>query len=196
MQQSDDERREYFRIDDEVYLKYRVVADEVLTEQPVDHQSEMESGSNLGLTLQTLATQSNNLLAAIRKNQAEIAQYLTLLERRMELLAQSVVREQLGADSKPNTPVDLSGSGLSFRSATRLSEGDLLAVEMLLFPSHIFIRAYARVTASRPDMHPRRPYRIALTFEQITVEAREALIKHTIELQSERLRRSRERGGI
>lgn len=195
MPEVNDERREYFRIDDEVYLKYRIVDDEALTEQPVDHKLEVEGGANLGLTLQTLASQSSNLLSTIRKNQAEIAQYLTLLERRIELLSQAVMSETIGADTQPNTPVDLSGSGVSFRSSTPLKEGELLAVEMMLFPSHVFIHAYARVIASNSDMHPRRPFRIGLIFEQITEEAREALIKHTIELQSARLRRERERLG-
>lgn len=190
---TDTDQREYFRIDDEVYLKCKVVPEEMLAQQPLDGiQHDTVDAGNLGLKLQALASQSGNILAGIRKSQPEIAQYLALLDKRIELIARTVVGEQLGEALKPNTRVNLSAGGLAFPSPKALQNGTLLLVDLMLFPSHLHIQAYARVIHSeqKSEEGP-HPYCVGVDFEQISGIAREALVKHTLEIQSARLRRER-----
>jgi hypothetical protein len=184
-----EERREYFRINDTIYLKLRVLGEDE-AQQPLEEKASGDGGSdNLTLTLQSLADQSGNLLVGIRKSQPDIAHYLSLLEKRIELISRVVVGDHLGKSIEPNTPVSLSAGGISFNSEQSLAPETPLAMEIILFPSHLHIQAIGRVAYCKPNREKStQGYSLGIDFIQISDIAREALVKHTLELQSARLR--------
>lgn len=179
-----EEQREYFRIDDEVGLDWRVLE--------VHAHAALAAGlleeTDLSLRLQALSHQAAPFLAALRKRDADLAHYLHLLERQIELIARAVAGT--APDTVPRQPVTLGGGGVDFPSATAVAPGSLLEVRLVLFPSHVSIHALAEVIhcqAAAPA-----GYRIGSRFTHISETARDALVRHTLELQSERLRRQRE----
>lgn len=188
-----DERREYFRINDNIYLKLRVVNEDEAQRPLEEKRAEEDSPANLSLTLQSLTGQSANLLAGIRKSQPDIAHYLSLLEKRIELISRMVMGDHQGKSIEPNAHVNLSAGGISFSSDHALAPGTLLEMEIILFPSHIHIQTYGRVSYCKPDREKTtQRFSVGIDFTRISDMAREALVKHTLELQSARLRQAKE----
>lgn len=188
------ERREYFRIGDEIFLDYRVLPEDeyrVLREQSLEHRGKT---ADLPLQLHALTAQGSNILAAIRKTQPDIAQYLALLEKKVELLTRAVAGSQEELQVTPNSPVNLSGGGLSFHSATALAVKVPLELRLILFPHHLFIHCLGEVVhCETVSGVPGKPYHLGIDFTHISEMARDAIVRHTLELQSAQLRRARER---
>jgi hypothetical protein len=187
------ERRQFFRIDDEVYLEYRLLDEESYRQRLQMPVSRQEGEADLALQLQSLSSQSSSLLAMIRKREPEIGQYLSIVDRKLELLAQAVLGRQANLLHVPNHRVDISGNGLAFFADKALETGSRLELHLMLFPSHTMINALGKVVycTAVPSGKP-KPYRIGVEFTLLAEIARDALIRHTLELQSARLRRERD----
>jgi len=172
------ERRDAFRIDDRIYLK--VVTDGLDDKSVVDEKL----SSHLS-TLRELNYQSNHILAGIRKNHPDISQYLALLDKKINILTRIVSMEQVGADVEPNMKVNISSSGLSFKSDVAYSEGRVLSIHMVLFPNYVTITCQAKVVYCQMEGDG---LRIALDFIDLDAAEMELLIRYMIEKQSEQLR--------
>jgi len=160
-------------------------------EQPPD-----ESGDACDLLLQLhgLSIQAGNILGAIRKSHHDIAQYLCIQDKKIDMVARAVVHCQLGGAAHPNARVNLSASGLAFDSDKPLAVGIPLELRLVLFPSHLCIRTAARVVhCEAAETAPSR-HRIGVEFTGLSEVAREALVRHTLARQSALLRQKRSRG--
>ncbi len=177
------ERRDSFRIDDKIYLY--ILNDGIEERRAVDEKI----GAHLE-TLRELNQLSNPLLAEIRKSHPDIAQYLTLIDKKINSLTRIVSMDQAGGDIEPNMWVNISASGISFNSYTAYCQERVLSLRMVLFPACATIGCKARVVYSRAE---REGVRVALQFIDLDVSERELLIRYMIEKQSEQLHR-RERG--
>ncbi|MDH3355667.1 MAG: PilZ domain-containing protein, partial [Chromatiales bacterium] len=136
-------------------------------------------------TLRELNFQSNHLLATIRKSNPEFAQYLALLDKKINIMTRIVSMENIGADVEPNMKVNISSSGLAFKSDTTYSKGRILSVYMVLFPNYIVISCQVKVVYCQVEGDR---LRVAVEFLDLDPSARELLIRHLIEKQSEQLR--------
>lgn len=193
MNQHQDERREFFRIDDNIYLDYQLVTEEVYRERIAAPSAEpQQEADNVGLQLQALTAQAGTMLAQIRKRDPEVGQYLALLDRKLELIGRALIGNQIGGVLSPNVQVNLSGGGIAFHTLNCLQPDTKLELKLLLFPTHIFIHCLGRVIYCRHDgSNTATPYRVGVEFTRISEIARDALVRHTLELQSAQLRRSK-----
>lgn len=186
------ERRRYFRIRDDVHLDVRVVPEAQYEEVVAAPPREGDDPCDLVLQLRTLTTQARVLLAGIRKDDPDVAQYLALQDRKLDLLARAVVGSQLDKSLEVNARVDVSAGGVSFQASKEVPEETKVLVRLVFFPSHLCVQAYGRVVhAERDDHDAEKPYRIGVEFTVISETARDALVRHTLERQSEQLRRQR-----
>lgn len=192
--QGQQERRQFFRIDDDVYLDYRLLDEEEYhqrLEQP--HGPRHEAG-DIGLQLQALTAQASNILSQIRKRDPEIGQYLAILDRKVELLGRVLGGSQLGGAPSPNMRANISGGGIAFHTTTRLEPATKLELHLMLFPNNLIIHALGRVVHCHTDpADSAHPFRVGIEFTRISEMARDALVRHALELQSARLRQARER---
>lgn len=189
------ERRKFFRIDDDIYLEYRRLEEEEYQQRLKQPAGARHDSSGLALQLHSLTTQSSNILSQIRKRDPDIGQYLAIIDRKLELLSRALLGSQLGNISGPNTHVNLSGNGIAFLSAEALPRDSKLELRLMLFPGNTVINALGRVVhclTGRPTIP--QPYRIGVEFTHIAEIARDALVRHTLELQSARLRQKKEKG--
>jgi len=180
---SQDERREWIRIDDRVLMEYRVV---------------MESGHTL--PVETGAPTADMISTAVGKPTAE------LLARSGDSLAGSpvlpwimkvdylleVILNALAA-SQPDSvamarpmDVNLSGGGVGFVSDRELSTGDQLALKLIL-PPFILIKATVRVIRAMAQAGG-HGYIIATEFVDLKPDDQEHLIRHILQAQAEQLR--------
>lgn len=186
------DRREYFRMDADVHLVLRVLSeDDYLRALEVP---ELESPDLCGLAgqLHGLSSQAGLILSHIRKSDPEIAQYLSLMDKKLDLVARMAEGSRY-EDLAPNAHVNISATGLAFAHAEALAEDTKLQVKMLFFPSYLCVRALGRVVRCESENTAReeRPYRIGMQFTRIREAEQDALVKHMLELQSASLRRQR-----
>lgn len=186
------ERRKFFRIDDDVYLEYRLVPEADYQQRLQQPPGSRQDTSALALQLHGLTSQASSLLAQIRKRDPEVGQYLAIIDRKVELLGRALLGSQFGHISGPNHKVNLSGNGIAFSSAEPLDSGSKLELRLMLFPGHTVINTLGRVVhCNAVQGGAPQPYRIGVEFTHLAEMARDALVRHALELQSARLRQQR-----
>lgn len=194
MADSPHERRERFRIDDKVHLDVRVLTDEEyqhLLQAPFDDVAQYSLVSQLrGLT-----AQAGNLMVNIRKANPDVAHYLALLDRKIDMLAAQLEGSRGGGALAPDTRVNMSAGGLAFWREQPLQKGDKLDMRLVLFPSYLRIHALAEVVHAEEDTQApaHHRFRVGVTFARLAEAEKDALVRHLIELQSAQLRRQRGR---
>ena len=188
---SEQERRRSFRVDDDVHLVFRLIKED---SEPHRHGEDQTLQTCRALMqLRELSSQSGHILANIRKQHSDIAQYLALLDKKNEAVAQIAGAMSMGGEMAPNTRLNISVGGLAFSQETPLLTGQRLAMRIVLFPSHLCIQPKGRVVYSleQPQADHRHRHRIGVEFEPLTEQEQDQLIRHLLEKQSAQRRRER-----
>lgn len=186
------ERRRYFRIKDQVALKYRIIPAQQLSDAV---QGRCESTLNLINLASTFASNSRQMvpvLRRVRELQPELGRYLAMVNEKLDLLARALSMAENELVGEQPQKVCLSAGGISFDVERRLAPGASLEIKLLMFPSLLYVLTFGTVTRCQPtsDQQPFR-YRVAVEFSYITEEDRELLIQHIVQRESSRLRERR-----
>lgn len=184
-QQND--RREYYRIDDSAIFSYHVLKKE---------QDKAEEKLSTAFEMIELFGQMNNqmsvALGRISDNSADIATYLKGLDNKVELLAQMYLFKDNGSDLEPRRQINLGAGGLAFGSDEKLKQGTLIAMDMILSTDLLCLHLTGRVIQISNENDGDFPYRISVGFVEISDSEVDQIIKHIMRLQSEQLRARRE----
>lgn len=179
------ERRRFFRIDDHVRLKYKVVTD--LRHLPGRREDAI--GRPRQVLLKDLEREFNNSLNALWQQDPLIAKALAQLNRKLDLLN---VGEEAGGVAGTSliaepTKVNISACGIAFKTAEQLPEGRLLDMNIALLPSEINLRLMARIVGvdaiTGPAGAERESYLLRAEFTGNDVDAEETLISHIVQRQ-------------
>lgn len=189
-----DERREFFRIDDTIRVSYRKLDDKALAK----HIETLEQGNGGSFTLMTrLQGISQHLSASLHRiehRNPDVANYLKGLDEKINLLGQSLLAQESDLLDQPSEAVNLSAGGIALDSPEMLQVGTHLEIKLLLLPSYTGIVAFGEVvgvmSAAEGDDSS---YRLRINFVHIRETDREALIRHILRRQGQMLRRQRER---
>jgi len=178
------ERRRFFRIDDEVALSYRLVADD-----------ELLRGEGLKITEKAPVSLANELekmnevsrihFRHVEKESPEVARYFSFIEAKINLLAHHLM---MGTDElfvKTTQPVNISGSGVSFTVGNALSVGDCVEVKFILRPSLASIKAFSKVVSCDPNGEQ---FKVAVEYNQLGDDDRDLLIRHVVKKQMNDIR--------
>ncbi len=181
--QAVDERRDYYRINDVVGLRIDPTSEsELPTKEDLAEQTSDEF--KLINHLSRIDLENSALLHSIQDTSPDVARYLKLINIKIEAIAKQVVAMGLTDDVKP-TEVTLSAGGISLNCDIPFSKGDLVKLQMILYPSNAVITSYARAVRSKPvDGH----FDTAFEYQLITESDRDALVRHVLQLQSNSLR--------
>ena len=102
-------RRAYFRIYDEVNLFYKKINEKLVTDtDPVVHA--VLNSYSLSTDHKMGSQNSAELLSRLEKNLPDVADYLRLIDTKMDLLAQDVVMPGSQFNEKDTRNVNLSAS--------------------------------------------------------------------------------------
>jgi len=188
-----EERRQFFRVDDEVNLVY-VKIDE---KQVLDgsYVSENILGNwPLSAALETIAQESTLLLHKVAKNNPDVADYFKLIDNKIDLLAQAIVM-QSGQFNKNNIRnANLSATGIAFDSEEAFQDGDYLEIKILLVNSMSVVVACGKVVYCKKSQSDegRHPFTIGVDYVNIKDQDRELLIKHVVKRQLQQIRDNKE----
>jgi len=177
---TDTDRRRFCRVTDDIYLEFLALKESEVEPAIFEFNNQTHQHFNPINQLQAISARSEGMLDAIRNKTPEIAEYLSTIEERLQLLAHAVAQDQIGVPIVPNENVNISAGGLSFSCEHPLDVGSLIEFSIIIAPSYLHISALGAVVYCRRDEanDPAYPYRIGAEFSHIHDSDRDALDKH------------------
>ena len=181
-----DDRRHFFRISDSVNLSYRFV-DEQQTKQNLQATSSLLDNCSLSSALELINEESTALHNKLEKVHSDFADYLKLLDIKIDLIAQAVLAlspsEEISTNETRNA--NISVSGLGFESNEMLNIGQFLEIKMLLVHSTVVIVTYAKIIhcEKNPNSYSSYPYFVGVDFLNMKENDRDLLSKHVAKKQ-------------
>lgn len=180
-----DDRREWLRIDDRLFLEYRLVGD---AGDPVIIPAD-RAAEELIATFITKPTE--DLLAAARLDHGEsiVVPWLKKIDWVLEAILHRLVQVSKAGIALPRlTSVNISGGGISFLSPRQFQEGDQLDLRLIL-PPFTPIQTKVAITRVIPmEESGKAAWSTGTRYIQINQEDHERLIRHILHIQAERLR--------
>jgi c-di-GMP-binding flagellar brake protein YcgR len=188
-----DDRRRYFRINDKVSLKYRVV-------QGIDIETEIVRTKHEQNTLAEMKNAFNCIEAKIMSKMARIeevsplvAEIMGLFDKKLSLMESMILHKDDQENSITETQnVNLSASGMCFESNTPINDDVNLKMEIILFPEYQFIPLYARVVDCKKKMDDNLyRFNIAVDFIGISESDQEIIMQHVLSRQAATIKKER-----
>ena len=182
----EEDRREYYRIEDSIALEIRPLSAAEAAGQEV-----LQDASPLFNVLSELHLsefESQHLLRQINERDRAIAAFLKSQNKRIDLLSQVIALTALGQIGEPQ-PMIISEGGVDFQNPTPIAAGSRLSVKMVLMPQAHGLLLRARVT------HCDRKgdgYDIGTEFEHLTDAQRQLLARYILQKQAQERRLARE----
>jgi hypothetical protein len=172
-----EDRRDYFRINDHVLLDLIRVDAQTLSLPPQHHFRNNER-FNLLRELRNIDAENNHILRNIAEEDRELEHYLRGLNSKIELLASSLMEHSEQAASVKPQPVSLSEGGISFDSDDDFPIGSYFALQLTLLPERMGICVYIEI-ANTSDTTPR----IGAHFIGLREGDRQILARHIMQVQ-------------
>lgn len=185
-QNLDKGRRAYYRIDDTVFLSYRIIPEEELGRFMEKLQEEAE---NFYFSVKGDMVMAE-AIASIRVSQPAIAIYLEALDRKINLLTHLVMNKHAGIEDYPPQQVNLSGGGIAFDVEQEIPIGTNIELKLVLLPRYngILIRAIVVYCKRQENNNQKSSWRVALNFSHIRDIDRDLIIRHVLRKQAEWIR--------
>lgn len=189
-----EDRRRYFRIEDQVNLFYKVV-DEQKMLSATQQSSDMLAGCSLISALDSLDQEAKQIMIRIEKHQPDIAEYLKIVDTKIGLIANEMMRNDQDLTESNLCKTNISASGIAFETKESLSEGQFLQLKLLLTSCFAVIVLYGKVIYCKqnPDAEADMPFLVGIDFVNINQQDREILVKHVVKRQMQQLREQKER---
>ena len=185
----DEDRRGFLRIDDEVSLFYKKIDEKRVTE-PHQVSDNILTSCSLSTALEMVSQDSALLLHRLGKNQPEVADYLRLLDTKIDLIAQAVMMQGFQVKENDTRNVNVSATGIAFNCEEVLKTGDYLEIKMMLISSMAVIVTYGKVVYCKNGQSndSQYPYFVGVDFLNMKDEDREMLIKYVVKKQLQQIR--------
>src|SRR5690349_858936 len=182
----EEDRREYYRIEDMIALEIRPLsALEAAGQEVLQDASPL---FNLLSELHLSEFESQHLLRQISERDRNLAAFLKSQNKRIDLLSQVIAITVLGQIGEPQ-PVIISEGGIDFQHPTPIATGAHLSVKLVLMPQALGLLLRARVTHCDPKGDG---YDVGTEFEHLTDAQRQLLARHILQKQAQERRLARE----
>lgn len=188
-----DDRREYFRLDDEVLLDYARVDETQIAALRERIFDRVVDRFTVAATFATSSRTMSRILSSFSAGQPDLARYLKMMDQKLNQLARLFVIEEMNAGEHSVTQVNLSAGGMVFPSTTEFSPDDKLQLRLALLPAMTGILAIVRVIyCERSAQGNGLPWQVAVEYEHIRESDRDLIASHIMAREAERLRERRE----
>lgn len=182
------ERRSYFRIDSEIALSFHSIDNYTLENSSPEEQFPEDQSSLQWLTeLRRLDHEASAHLSAISELSRPLADYLHILNKKVDLIAQQSQNSDPSSKSLLPAHVNLSEGGIAFKSRKALYKGSHLALRLRFLNSYSTLLCFASVV--RCDSSEADVYKVACRFRKLTGSQRELLAKNIMQAQMAARRR-------
>lgn len=174
-----DERREYYRITDTLALEIHP-----LTSEQQHSHGDLHDASplfNLLSDLHLLDFESQHLQRHISSRDRTLADYLKVINKRIDLLAQALAQGLVRDMGTPHQ-VTLSEGGISFFCKQPIAAGTQVALKMVLMPQALGL--LLRATIAHCQARPQGGYEIGAEFSELSDAQRQLLARHILQKQA------------
>ncbi|KTD25761.1 MULTISPECIES: PilZ domain-containing protein [Legionella] len=180
------ERRQHFRIEDQVYFDYKLVepgelySDKLITEELLG-----QSGKRYLETtqyFQSIDYEISKLTQALAVHEPALAHYLNLINAKIEYLA----RHLMIGEKIHLRKINLSLGGMAFKTKERIKEKTHMKIIIYTKPKMIPILLNASVVYSQ--YYNENQYHTAVQFEEMDKEQEQLLSQHIILAQQSKCR--------
>lgn len=182
----EEDRREYYRIEDMIALEIRPLsALEAAGQEVLQDASPL---FNLLSELHLSEFESQHLLRQISERDRNLAAFLKSQNKRIDLLSQVIAITVLGQIGEPQ-PVIISEGGIDFQHPTPIAADARLSIKLVLMPQALGLLLRARVT------HCDRKgegFDVGTEFEHLTDAQRQLLARYILQKQAQERRLARE----
>lgn len=170
------ERRQHFRIEDQVYFDYKIITSgELCSDKSITEDLLGQNGKRYLETtqyFQSLDYELAELTQSLALQEPALAHYLNLVNAKIDYLA----RHLLIGDKIHLRKVNISLGGMSFKTKDRVKERTHMKVVIYTKPKMIPIVLDAVVVYSQ--FHSETQYRTAVQFEDLNAEQEQLLSQH------------------
>ena len=182
----ENDKRKYFRIDDMVFLSYRVVSWAEVRDSKKPELTKQVTKLTCKANLDRLSRELQPLYNVIKKSNSNIANYLSMLDKKITLLSDCLIDVEEFEVSVETQNINISGGGgLSFASDKAIAIGAMLELTMKLVPEEVVVHSYAKVitciesddSADENDSM-QREYQIGVEFEFMDDDVRDIITRH------------------
>lgn len=137
------ERREFFRIDDDVIFDVQPIdAQTANSQQAIDIANEGPSWQTLE-ALAALDQKTQHFASALHSKQPALGQYLNLINDKIDLIARHTVFSHY--QHLPKTRISLSEDGLAFKSPRMLYKNSFVVVRIIFLPNFAPVISFAQI---------------------------------------------------
>ena len=187
------ERREYFRIRDQVILEYRPLNAAEAAFMAEELQRDIPDRFTIAARCEANSRTMNRLSHTFVGKMPDLARYLKLLDDKLNYMARLFVMEAMDVTERIPQVVTLSGGGICFGVDREYPQDTLLELRIVLLPSMIGIHSVGKVVNCQ-QAYPAlsaSPWNMAVEYRDIREADRDLLVKHVMNRQTEELRRQR-----
>ncbi|NHN35947.1 PilZ domain-containing protein [Pseudomaricurvus alcaniphilus] len=184
------ERRSFFRIPSEIVLDFHPVDSYTLENtRAEDEFPEEQKALSLFSELRRLDKEASPHLGAIGDNNRPLADYLKMLNKKLDLIAQQCVAANYSGEDVRPTHVNLSEGGIAFNSGKALYKDSHLALRIMFLSDYSSLASFARVVRCESQQES-KVFKIACKFLTLNNNQQELLGRHIMQAQLEAKRRS------
>ncbi len=178
---NDEERRNFFRINDEVYIEYKSISDTEYANAPDTLNNLEDSTFSLSADFASLNNKFHPMLNTIKQQYPDIGDFLDIINKKIDSLSQHVLYEKTDHAHKKSVMANLSASGIQFESKKKFTLRQPIRLELILLPEKIGLLIFGRVVEIKENF-------ISIEFEHLRTEDQELMIKHNLNKQMMELR--------
>ncbi len=179
-----DDRRRYFRIDDEAEISFKAISDE---EYQAWSQGEVEDDHT---RLAKLNTELSINIANLKSHQPQLAKICDLLNQKIDLTLRAHTTPQGFIDDGELKSINLSACGIAFHTDEDLQQHEHILMQLKLKPSGVSIITPGKVVAVDNDASGAKQV-VRVEFQDISENNQDLLMQHLFQVQSRSLKKQR-----
>lgn len=184
------EKRQYFRIQQDVIFNFKSVHTDDVNQSSAEEHFDHAGALGVFNKFQQIDNDSHEILSAIAQSQPLVADYLTTINQKLNLLSQQILaNEAVSVYDSDSGRIDLSQGGLGFAADHPIGIESWLAIKLVFVPSYTGIISYAQVT--RNELQADGSYLIGARFHGLNEEQEKIIAKQVMQTQIVHKRRHR-----
>lgn len=178
-----DERRRFFRIDDEAEISFKTITDE---EYNAWENSQRDEKSD---KLAKLETELSMTLASLKSQQPQLAKICDLLNQKINYSMSLSPTAHGFIDNGELKPINLSACGIAFHTDQDIPKDENILLQLKLKPSNISIVTIGKVigvgSADGKNI-------VRVDFENLGESNQDLLMQHLFQVQSREIKKQRD----
>jgi PilZ domain len=178
-----DERRRFFRIDDEAEISFKTLSEaEFQTWGNGQKDEEIEEQAKL-------ETEISMTLANLKSQQPQLAKICELLNQKINLVINNNSKAHGFIEDGELKPINLSACGIAFHTSEDIEQDQNMLLQLKLKPSNVSIVTTGKVVSS--DLANGKNI-IRVDFQDIGDSNQDLLMQHLFQVQSRELKKQKE----